>query len=125
MSELMAVDRFQRLFRETADVEADKSDVRRVNDLINRNLHALMVADQGRAQLDNRDVIMAGDVPITAGLQECMRQFESLEEEVDMESVVDQLTQLPVLEMDYGDDLRARLPLMAGGARARVQGHAA
>ncbi len=65
MSELMEVDRFQRLFRETADLEADKSDVRRVNELLNRKLHALLLAGQGRARAEGRDVIMAGDIPIT------------------------------------------------------------
>lgn len=114
MSELMAVDGFERLFRETASLDADKSDIRRMNDLVNRKLHALLVAAQGRAQAEGRDVIEAGDVPITAGLQQCMQTFQGLEERLEAETILDQLTTLPPIQLAFGDDLRERLPLIAG-----------
>lgn len=120
MSELMAVDRFERLFRETASLDADKSDVRRLNELMNRKLHALLVAGQGRAQAEGRDIIEAGDIPITAGLQHCMQTFQGLQEDMDLEAVLDQLTSLPPLQLAYGDDLRERLPLIAGALSVAI-----
>ncbi len=84
------------------------------NELLNRKLHALLLAGQSRAQSEGRDVILAGDIPITVGLQECMRQFEGAQGEVDLEAILDQLTTLPALQLAYGDGLRERLPSVAG-----------
>ncbi len=43
-----------------------------------------------------------------------MQQFEGAQEEIDLEAILDQLTTLPALQLAYGDDLRERLPLIAG-----------
>jgi uncharacterized protein YerC len=133
MAELMGVDRFQRLFRETASLDADKTDVRYMNDLVNRKLHSLLVAAQGAARVDGRDVIEAGDFPVTAGLQECLQAFErlerlqeclqafeALETEVELESILQQLADLPPLQLAYGEDMRARLPLIAGAVAVAI-----
>lgn len=82
----MAVDRFERLFRETASLDADKSNLRRMNELVNRKLRALLLAGQGRAQAEGRDVIEAGDVPVTAGLQHCIQTFRDLDERLDVQA---------------------------------------
>ncbi len=42
ITELMAVDRFERLFREAAGLDVDKSDLRRLNDFVNQKTYDLL-----------------------------------------------------------------------------------
>jgi Domain of unknown function (DUF1931) len=66
------------------------------------------------------------DLPITKGLQECIHEFERLDEEIELRPILDRLATRPPLDPAYGEDVEARLPEIVGSlsvALAHVQHH--
>jgi hypothetical protein len=113
--ELMAIPKFERLFREAAGLDVDKEDLRRLDDFFNHEIEDLLIRGVANAKANARDVIMPSDLPITKGLQENIHAFKAFNDDLDLTPVLDQLTRLPVLELEYSDDTRAMLPEIAGG----------
>ncbi len=72
----MAVKQFERLFREAASLDIDKSDIKRLEDFINARLHDLLLLGEIAAKANGRDVIEVHDLPITKGLQASLRSRE-------------------------------------------------
>jgi hypothetical protein len=113
---VFSVARFERFFRVAAGLHVDKSDLKRYDDFLDRKVHDLFVAANATAKANGRDVIEPADLPITKGLQECVREFRKLDEELDVAPMLAQLVALPPpLHLTIGDDTRDRLPDIAGG----------
>ena len=112
---IMAVPRFQRLFRTAAGVDVDKSDLRRYSDFVNQKLHGLLTDGQETARLNGRTTIDPIDLPITKGLRECMREFHALDAELELDPILDQLAARPPLDLQYGEQLEALFPTVVGG----------
>lgn len=112
---VMNIPKFERFFRAAASLDVDKADLRRYDEFVNREISDLLIRGQAAAKANDRDVIQPHDLPITKGLQESVHAFRALDEAIDLEDVLEQLTQLPVLDMDYSDETRAKLPEIAGG----------
>jgi hypothetical protein len=112
---IMNVARFERFFRAAAGLDVDKEDLRRYDEFVNNKIHDLLLRAQAAAKTNERDVILPSDLPITKGLQESMHAFRSINEEIELQSILDQLTRRPVLDMEYSDDTEALLPEVAGG----------
>jgi hypothetical protein len=112
---VMAVARFERLFRRAAGLDVDKSDLRRYSDFVNRKLHDLLVVAEETARLDGRKAIEPFHLPITKGLQRCIEEFRQLDEEVELDPILDQLAARPPLELAYGDELESLFPVIVGG----------
>lgn len=53
-------------------------------------------------------------MPLTKGLQESMHAFERLDTELALEPILEQLAQLPTLDLEYSDATRDRLPAIVG-----------
>ena len=66
---VMAVRQFERLFREVASLDIDKSDLKRLESFIAERLRELLVRGQALAKMNGRDLIEYADLPVTAGLQ--------------------------------------------------------
>jgi hypothetical protein len=115
MAELMGIAKFERLFRETAGVDVDKSDLRRVNDFINQKIYDLLLMAQAAAKVNIRDMIEPWDIPITKGLQECMNEFRALEPNLELQPILEQLAPLPTMDLGYSDGTQHTLPILAGG----------
>jgi hypothetical protein len=113
--ELTAISKFERLFREAASLDVDKEDLRRLNDFFNHKVEDLLIRGVANAKANARDVIWPADLPITKGLQENIHAFKKIDKDIQLTPVLDQLTKVPVLELDYGDETRAMLPQIAGG----------
>lgn len=113
--ELMAIPKFERLFREAASLDVDKEDLRRLDDFFNHEIHDLLIRGVATAKANGRDVILPCDLPITKGLQENIHDFQALDQDLQLTPILDQLTKQPVLELDYSDDTKAMLPEIAGG----------
>jgi hypothetical protein len=113
--ELMAIPKFEKLFREAASLDVDKEDLRRLDDFFNHEIEDLLIRGVATAKANSRDVILPCDLPITKGLQENIHIFQALNQDLQLTPILDQLTKLPLLEMDYADDTRAMLPEIAGG----------
>jgi hypothetical protein len=112
---VMNIPKFERFFRAAASLDVDKEDLRRYDEFVNREISDLLIRGQAAAKANDRDIIQPHDLPITKGLQESIHSFKALNEDIDLQSVLEQLTKLPVLDMDYSDETRAKLPEIAGG----------
>jgi hypothetical protein len=112
---VMNIPKFERFFRAAASIDIDKEDLRRYDEFVNHKIYDLLLRGQGNAKANDRDIIEPHDLPVTKGLQECIHAFRGLNADIDLQSILDQLTKLPVLDMEYSDETRAKLPEIAGG----------
>ena len=109
------VARFERFFRVAAGLDIDKADLKRYSDFVHQKVHDLLIRGVANAKANRRDIIQPQDLPITKGLQECMHGFRDLDEEVELKPILEQLSALPRLELDYSTETEARLPAIVGG----------
>lgn len=112
---IMGVAQFERFFRKAASLDVDKDDLKRLSDFINQKLYDLLLMGQVSAKANGRDVIEYGDLPITKGLQESIHQFKKMEIALDLQPILDQLSQLPPLDLAYSEEVESRLPETVGG----------
>jgi hypothetical protein len=112
---LMGVSRFERFFRAAAGLDVDKDDLRRYSDFVNRKVYDLLLIGQATAKVNSRDIIEPWDLPIAKGLQESVREFEKMDEEVELRPILEQLAALPPLDFGYSEETEARLPGLVGG----------
>ncbi len=111
---VMAVKQFERLFREAASLDIDKSDIKRLEDFVNQRLHDLLLLGEAAAKANGRDVIETHDLPITKGLQEQIHEFRKLDEEIALGGILEKLAKLPPLDLAYSEALEQKLPELAG-----------
>jgi hypothetical protein len=112
---VMNVSRFERFFRVAGGLDVDKGDLKRYSDFVHQKVYDLLLMSQAAAKFNLRDVIEFWDLPITKGLQENIHAFERLDEQVELEPILEGLAQLPQLDLEYGEGIRSRLPLLYGG----------
>ncbi len=112
---VMAIRQFERLFREAASLDIDKSDLKRLEEFIALRLHDLLVRGQASAKMNGRDLIEYADLPITAGLQENIQEFRKLDETLNLSPILDKLSGLPLLDLDYAESTLERIPEITGG----------
>jgi hypothetical protein len=112
---VMAVPRFERLFRRAAGIDVDKMDLRRYSDFVNRKLHDLLIVGEEAARLNGQDAIEPFHLPIANGLQKCIEEFRKLDEEIELDPILDQLAARPPLDLPYGEELEITFPLVVGG----------
>jgi hypothetical protein len=112
---VMAVARFERLFRRAAGIDVDKMDLRRYSDFVNHKLYDLLVIGEEAARLNARHAIEPFHLPIANGLQKCIDEFRKLDEEVELDPILDQLAARPRLDVPYGEELEALFPVIIGG----------
>jgi hypothetical protein len=114
-SHVMGVTKFERFFRIAASLDVDKQDLKRYSDFINQKLYDLLLRAQAAAKANGRAMLEPFDLPITKGLQECVDEFEKLDEEIELRPILDHLATHPPLDLAYGEDIEARLPEIVGG----------
>jgi hypothetical protein len=112
---VMNVSRFERFFRLAAGLDVDKADLKRYSDFVHHKTYDLLLMAQPAAKENLRDVIEPWDLPITKGLQESMHEFERLDEQIELEPIMEAITQLPPLDLAYSEGVQARLPAIVGG----------
>jgi Domain of unknown function (DUF1931) len=111
----MGVVRFRQFFRAAAEIDVDRNDLKRYSDFVNDKIYDLVLMGQACAKANGRDIILPADLPVTKGLQESVHQFEKLDQEIELEPMLEQLTARPPLETALAEDTADRLPLLAGG----------
>jgi len=114
MQPLMGVAKFERLFRLSARLDVDKSDLRRLNEFLNQKVYDLLLIGQVAAKANHRDIIQPWDLPITKGLQESIAEFKALDEELELSPILEHLATLPMLDLGYSVETEARLPDIVG-----------
>ena len=112
---VMNVPTFERFFRTAADLDVDKSDVKRYNDFVHEQIYDLLIIAQAKAKANGRDVIEPQDLPVTKGLQECIHRFRRLDQEIGLEPILEDLADRPQLDLTVSDETEAELPEVAGG----------
>ncbi len=112
---VMAVSRFERLFRRAAGIDVDKMDLRRYSDFVNRKLHDLLVVGEEAARLNGRKAIEPFHLPITKGLRDCILEFIELNEELELTPILDQLAARPPLGLPLVKALEVQFPAIVGG----------
>jgi hypothetical protein len=112
---VMGVSKFEHFFRRAASLDVDKADLKRYSDFVNHKIHDLLVRAVATAKANDRDVILPMDLPITKGLQESIHDYRDLDEDIAITDILEELTRLPLLELEYSDDTRMELPRIAGG----------
>jgi hypothetical protein len=112
---LMAVPKFERFFRLAAGLDVDKDDLKRFSDFVFDEIYDLLIIGRVAAKSNRRDVIELYDLPITKGLQERMREFEKLDEQLELAPILASLAARPQMDVSIGDETEARLPAVAGG----------
>lgn len=115
MGELMNVAKFERFFRVAAGLDVDKDDLRRYSDFVNQKIYDLLIRGQANAKANGRDVIQPSDLPVTKGLQERIHEFRKIDQELELQPVLDELTARPPLDMAFADETEQELPRIAGG----------
>ena len=106
---------FQRFFRASAGFRVDKDDLKRCTDFLNRKLYDMLVTAQATAQANLRDIVVPGDLPITKGLQQCMHEFQKLDADIGLLSLLAEMEVVPPTDLALSEDAITRLPPLAGG----------
>jgi hypothetical protein len=118
-----SVSTWERFFRAAAGLDVDKNDIKRHQDFIDAQLRSLVVRAEAVAKANGRDIIEMWDLPITAGLQACLHEFDRLDADLDPASALRGITPLPPTDFDYSEQTRDDIVSVAGGlsvALARV-----
>jgi len=111
---VMGIKQLQRLFREAAGINIDKSDVKRLSDFIGERLRDLLLLGQVSASINDRDIIEYQDIPITAGLQQAIRDFKEFDEELSLTPILEQQATLPPLKLGISDMAEKKIPELVG-----------
>jgi hypothetical protein len=112
---VIGVGRFQRFFRLAAGLDVDKDDLKRYSDFVNQKVYDLLVVAQAAAKANGRDLIMPSDLPITRGLRQSIRDFDQVQEEVDLEPSLQRPAVEPALDLSLAVETEAELPAIVGG----------
>ena len=114
-SHVMRVAKFERFFRIAAGLDVDKQDLKRYSDFINQKVYDLLLPAEAAAKANGRLIVEPFDLPITKGLQESIHEFRKIDEQIELQPILDQLTAQPPLDLAYGEDTESQLPLVVGG----------
>ncbi len=111
---ILGYTKLEALFRKAASLDIDKGHAKEITDIIEKKLVDLLIAGERNANLNGRDVIWEGDLPITKGMQETIIEFKKLEEAIDLQDVLNYLTTIPPLKYPLAAELEAKLPEITG-----------
>jgi hypothetical protein len=111
---VMGVAKFEQFFRDVAGLDVDKADLK-LDDFINQKIYDLLVRAQGAAKANVRDIIEPYDLPITLGLRKCIQEFGRYDQQIELKSILDEITARPPLDLAYSVETEAQLPEIAGG----------
>ena len=106
--------KLEALFRKAASLDLEKGDAESITDVVEQKLVDFLIAGERTANINGRDVITEGDLPITKGMQETIIAFRKLEEEIDLEDVLEYLSTIPPLKYPLAADLEQKLPEITG-----------
>ncbi len=106
---------FERLFRAAAGVDVDKQDIRRYRAFVDTMVDDLAITGRNSAKWNGRDVIAPGDLPITKGLQERMREFDKLDEADDVRALLRLDLRRPPSDVTFSEETEDLLPEVFGG----------
>jgi hypothetical protein len=107
-------DPLKKFLRRSAGIDIDKSDMKRLNDLIGSKLNDLLVIGVRNASYNDRDIVMEPDLPLTKGFLERRQEFRKFDEEMGLKPILEHLPTYPPLDRALSADVEAMLPELAG-----------
>jgi uncharacterized protein DUF1931 len=107
-------DPLKKLLRRSAGIDIDKSDMKRLNDLIGTKLNDLLVIGVRNASYNDRDIVMEPDLPLTKGFLDRRQEFRKFDEAMNLQPILKHLATYPPLERALSADVEAMLPELAG-----------
>lgn len=107
--------RIKELFRAAAGLTIDTNDVKRYHGFVDDKLYDLLLMAVVSARANRRDIIQPSDLPLSVGLQDRIREFEQLAQEMPVEPILQQLATHPPLDAALRQDVEDRLPAIVGG----------
>ena len=111
----VGISKFEKFFRTVGGLDVDKSDIKRLYDFTNNAIYRLLETGVENARINYRDVLWLSDLPITQGLRSSIEEFESYNQELDLEGILEHIASLPPLRYEIGADIQEELPKIAGG----------
>lgn len=114
MSVVFGAKRLEELVRRVSGLDFDKSDLKRLSDLVDDKLYDLLLIGVRHASYNNRDLVMEPDLPLTKGLRESMQDFALYQEELAIEPVLEELATYPVLDREPSQEVVDMLPHLLG-----------
>jgi hypothetical protein len=112
---VIGVAKFERFFRVVAGLDVDKADLKHLDEFINKKLYDLLIRGEAAAKANGRDIIQPQDLPITKGLQESINSFKDINEEIELQHILVELTRRPPLDLGYSTETEARFVDIVGG----------
>jgi hypothetical protein len=112
---VMSVAKFERFFRIAAGLDVDRQDLKCYSDFINQKVDDLLLRAEATAKANGRLIIEPFDLPITKGLQESIHEFKKIDEQIELQPILDQLTARPPLDLAYDEDTESQLPELWAG----------
>jgi hypothetical protein len=106
---------FERFFRSVASIDVDKEDLRRYREFVDQEVDYIAIAGRNAAKWNNRDVIAPQDLPITAGLQERMREFDKLDVAAEVRELLGRTLRRPPDDVTFGEETEDVLREVFGG----------
>ena len=84
-------DPLKKFLRRSAGIDIDKSDMKRLNDLIGSKLNDLLVIGVRNASYNDRDIVMEPDLPLTKGFLERRQEFRKFDEAMGLKPILEHL----------------------------------
>ena len=103
------------MFRVAAELELGKADLERYEAFLDERVYSLLLRGEANAKWSGDLIIEPWNVPITAGLQECIHVFNKMDETIELQPILDRLEKRPPLGLVYSDDTEGMLPEIGGG----------
>src|ERR1700729_2541058 len=101
---VMGFTKFERFFREAGGVDVDRDDVKRYLDFVNDAIYDLLITARATAQANARDIIEPQDLPVTRGLQEAIRGYQKISQDVELHQILAEIAARPPLDISLSDE---------------------
>jgi hypothetical protein len=111
---------FERLFREAGGVDVDRDDVKRYLDFVNDAIYDLLTTARATARANARDIIEPQDLPVTRGLQEAVRDYQKISQDVELDPILAEIAARPPLDISLSDETASGLPALFGGISVQL-----
>ena len=111
---IIGIHKMEKFFREAASLNVDKSDLKRVSNLMSRKLNDILIVGVRNARYNGRDIVVESDLPLTKGFRESLGKFQALDTEIELKPILEQLATYPPLDLALSADVEEMLPDLTG-----------
>lgn len=111
---IIGYNRLKKFLHRSAGLEIDKSDMKRLSEVIGSKLNDLLVIGVRNASYNDRDIVIEPDLPLTKGFLERMQAFRRYDEQIGLRPILQHLATYPPLERALSAGVEEMLPELVG-----------